>query len=470
LNLAEGIELKKTGKITDPLSIHTNPLKWHPDGSIEYDPSNPAEAEEARRLRAESASLYKQGATLQEAINATRHAPALPSITPIASTAGATLKDCLEQHLAEEGRRGHVAKTMSEKKSVFADFLGFFGDIPINDITREQIGMRDGWRDREYKVPNGKNKDKKRSGVTLEKRRGYLSKFFEWAHESGKYHRENPMRQKMATKAEIGDARTKWAKFSTEEIGKLFAPSYVQEMDKPDFYWLPLMALFTGARLGELGRLELSTFEEVDGVKCFRIEEGKTVGSKRRVPIHSQLLALRLWEYAQKLKCKGEIFLIPHRPQDPAGTPKDERKKDPEKMTGRKWGLWVEKCSITEKNKVFHSFRSTVVSHRKGKADSTFIKKGVGHSTPENSDVHNETYVQGEFLFEVQKTIEAIKHPQVNFEALRLKDPTFSAFFAIDEAKKKEPKAIERAERLARHSKAQAEREERNRDKRKKSI
>ena len=45
--------------------------------------------------------------------------------------------------------------------------------------------MKDGWRDTEYKRPNEKHPDKKRSGNILEKRRGYLSKFFEWARDAG---------------------------------------------------------------------------------------------------------------------------------------------------------------------------------------------------------------------------------------------------------------------------------------------
>jgi|GEM_PF-1961922 len=189
---------KKTGGIADLLSLHTNPLKITTATGevVDFDPSNPAEAAYADKVlseaRAQAAALYKQGATLQEAMNATRQAPSLPSVHHIAPTAGATLKDALEQHYNEETRRGHAPKTMLEKKAVFADFLGFFGDCPLSDITRERIGMRDGWRDTEYKRPNEKHPDKKRAGNTLEKRRGYLSKFFDWARDAGKYQRDKP--------------------------------------------------------------------------------------------------------------------------------------------------------------------------------------------------------------------------------------------------------------------------------------
>lgn len=473
LTLAEGVELKKTS-FADLLSLHTNPLKLTTTTGevVDFDVSNPAEREYANKLLAEARehtdALYKRGATLQEAIAATTQPSLVPSIA-IVPTAGAMLKDALAQHLGEEDRRGHVSKTMGDKKKVYADFLAFFKNIPLNDITREEIGRNDGWRTLEFLRPNEKSKDAsaKRSGVTLEKRRGYLAKFFDWAHESGKYHRPNPMSQKMATKAEIRAKRQPWQEFTDGDIKALFCPAYAQAMNKPDFYWLPLLSLFSGARIGELARLELSTFEEVDGIKCYRILDAKTTDGRRTVPIHSTLEALGLWEYVQALKAKDEIFLIPHRPQDPAGTTKDKRKKDPEKMTGKKWGQWVDTCGITEKTKVFHSFRSTAITDlHNANAGHAAIKRSVGHTGAGMTGAHS-SYVRGIELQNLQTAVELLKHPKVDFAALKLSDPTFSVFFANDEIKKKEPKTIDRAERLARNAKAKAEREERNRDKRK---
>ncbi|MDI9233713.1 tyrosine-type recombinase/integrase [Limnohabitans lacus] len=279
----------------------------------------------------------------------------------------------------------------------------------------------------------------------------------------------NPMTQKMATKGEMKLQRTPWAEFDDGDIKALFCADYPQKMDKPDFYWLPLIALFSGARLGELARLELSTFREVDGVKCFRIVDGKTLESRRTVPIHSQLLALGLWDYAQALKDKGETFLIPHRPQDPPGTPKNIRTRDPEKMTGRQWGKWVDMCGLKDNKKVFHSFRSTAITDlHNTEAKVAAVKRSVGHTSPEMAGVHGNSYVRGIALKNLQTAVEHLTHSQVDFQALKLQDPTFAAFFAHEEAKKNSPEAIERAQKLARYEKAKAEREERNRDKRKK--
>ena len=56
-------------------------------------------------------------------------------------------------------------------------------------------------------------------------------------------------------------------------------------------------------------------------------------------------------------------------------------------------------------------------------------------------------YVRGIELANLQTVVELLKHSQVNFKALKLADPTFSAFFAKQEVMKKEPEAVEIDER-----------------------
>jgi integrase len=466
LFLAEGNAVNTNKGLIGGLADSINPLKiTTPTGeTVDFDPSNPAEAAFAEKFLKERTE-WRQTMTLQDAMKAAPPLFSQPSISSPSIPDGMFLKDVFQQHLDEEAQRGYVAKTLSEKRALMRDFVGFFGNIPINQITKSEISSR--WRSVEQRRPNGKDATKKRGPVTLEKRRGYLSKFFTWAYEAGYYHHENPASQKMATKSEINEQRKSWAEFTSEDVGTLFKPDYITEMDKPDFYWLPLMSLFSGARLGELARLELSTFEEVDGVKCYRILDAKTKDGKRTVPIHSQLIALGLWDYVEALKKKGEAYLLPHRPQDPVGTQKKDRTKDPEKAAGRKWGLWVEQCGIKDTAKVFHSFRSTAITDlHNADAGHAAIKRSVGHTGEGMTGAHS-SYVRGIKLVTLQKAVELLNHPQVNFEALKLADPTFRTFFEELKVKAADPKAIQRAESQARHEKAKAEREERNRDKRK---
>jgi len=76
-------------------------------------------------------------------------------------------------------------------------------------------------------------------------------------------------------------------------------------------YWLMPLALFSGARLGELAQLFVVDVMDSEGVPCLNIsdeEEGqrlKTNNAKRLVPVHSTLVALGFLRYVAKLRAEG---------------------------------------------------------------------------------------------------------------------------------------------------------------------
>ncbi|TIT88774.1 MAG: hypothetical protein E5W59_17825, partial [Mesorhizobium sp.] len=80
--------------------------------------------------------------------------------------------------------------------------------------------------------------------------------------------------------------------------------------------WGPLIGLYTGARLNEICQLELSDIKQDDGVWYFDFnDEGdqkrlKTTASRRRVPIHNQLIAMGFLEYVDSLRA-GQTRLFP---------------------------------------------------------------------------------------------------------------------------------------------------------------
>ncbi len=76
----------------------------------------------------------------------------------------------------------------------------------------------------------------------------------------------------------------------------------------PAAYWIPLLGLYTGARITELAQLRITDITEADGVPVIRItDEGegqkvKTKGSRRSLPIHSELIRLGLLDYAEEVR------------------------------------------------------------------------------------------------------------------------------------------------------------------------
>lgn len=99
-------------------------------------------------------------------------------------------------------------------------------------------------------------------------------------------------------------ARDKRDPFTMDQLRTLFssapwnAPA-PHDRDKPGAYWVPLIALFTGARLGEIAGLRIMDVEELEGIPALRIRpyEGHTIkndGSRRDLPVHSELVRLGL--------------------------------------------------------------------------------------------------------------------------------------------------------------------------------
>lgn len=392
------------------------------------------------KARAELAAHRPPQSTLWN--NGPSTAARVPAPAP---TAGTMLQEAFDRHLVEEIREGLVDQTIGEKRVLFREFVDCFGNAALNDITKTEITAR--WRKEEFARPNKKYKGQTVSGARLEKRRGYLHKFFEWAIEGGDYHHENPATQKMATKKAIKAATESFAEFSSDDLGKLFGSHYALEMNKPDWYWLPLMSMFSGARLSEVADLSLENFDEIEGIKCFEIRQGKTPDSRRGVPIHSKLLELGLWEYVQALKNLSYTHLIPHRPNKIRG-----------KSVGLAWGKWVTRCGIKDKRKVFHSFRSTAITDlHNADAGHASIRETVGHSPVGVSGAHG-GYIRGIQLAKRQATIEKLDFPTVDIEALKVPDPTFSAFFAAEALKANDPKTLQKIEQLKNHAAKRAER------------
>ena len=131
-------------------------------------------------------------------------------------------------------------------------------------------------------------------------------------------------------------------------------------------YWLPLLALYTGARLNELGQLRPKDilqhpYVDRDGEEqqawLIRIVADKADGLKlknawsaRRVPIHAELVRLGFLAYVDSVRAAHQGRLFPELRPDKYGT-----------ITAN-WSKWFgrylrETCNVTDDRMRFHSFR-----------------------------------------------------------------------------------------------------------------
>jgi integrase len=123
--------------------------------------------------------------------------------------------------------------------------------------------------------------------------------------------------------------------------------------------WLPLIALFTGARQAEIAGLTVADVQSDPGtgisyiVIAEQLKTGKrlkTKMSQRAIPVHDQLISLGLLDYVASRKDSGETaWLFPTVAPDKKGAV----------QAWSKWfGRYLRKTvGIVDATKVFHSFR-----------------------------------------------------------------------------------------------------------------
>ena len=310
------------------------------------------------------------------------------------------------------------AKTKDHNKLYMKRFIALHGDLPVASVTREQVrAFRDlmerfprnvppalegaslheiaVWADANSAVP-------KISRTTVNSRAiGALSTLFDTALREALIDANPCHRLKLSLKA---SDRKEVAPFSIEELNVMFA---TPEMTGTGRYnkasggqaarWLPLIGLFTGARMEEIAQLEVADIIKLDGFQALRIttesEAGpKTnntqVGSKakslknesahRIVPIHDTLIACGFLDYVEK-RCKaGDHRLFPH--VVAAG---DRRAKN--------WSRWfarfLDKRVSTSASKNLHSFRHTFIdAMRDSLIGRDVIKAIVGHADANVTD------------------------------------------------------------------------------------
>ncbi len=86
---------------------------------------------------------------------------------------------------------------------------------------------------------------------------------------------------------------------------------------KPERYWVPLIGLYSGMRLGEICGLHVADIKQVDGIWCFDVNEDgekrlKTLASTRIVPLHPELIHRGLIEVVESAKSLGNERLWPN--------------------------------------------------------------------------------------------------------------------------------------------------------------
>ncbi len=211
--------------------------------------------------------------------------------------------------------------------------------------------------------------------------------------------------------------------YNAEDLQRILSFPVFTENERPQgggyeaAYWIPLIAMFTGARLEEIGQLLVSNVDIEDSIHFFdlRVTEVKASGalqklknesSKRRVPIHSKLIELGLLEYVEERREAGDKQLFPHL-QEYKG-----------RMThhfSKWWGRYGRKHAEFDRTKTFHSFRHAFKDAcRECGVNIAHAHRLQGHTT----SLEGDDYGDGFSLRVLSEAMEKVSYP-LDFSRLR---------------------------------------------------
>ena len=309
----------------------------------------------------------------------------------------------IENYIDEKG--SIRTRSIKEVKHSLNMMIEEWGDTRIGSITRE---MTTNFKGHIRKIPRNRKKNPKYrdkdfhelikmdikdpiSTTTLNKHLGWCSSFYDWSINHG-YSDINPFKG-MKLKKEVR-TRDERDRFTELELKQIFGKeNYIYftkiEERRYELYWVPLISVFSGLRLGEITSLYLDNIKEISGNHrekrwVFDIVEEpdrpdkhlKTLSSRRIVPIHNTLLDLGFVEFIELLKKK-----------DPTRERLFQELKISEGSYNKNVSTffntrYLPSLGLKTNKKNFHSFRHTVSDHLKQKGiEPHFVNELLGHST-----------------------------------------------------------------------------------------
>jgi len=198
---------------------------------------------------------------------------------------------------------------------------------------------------------------------------------------------KNPLKgRRVKSKEEVESFRP----FSNIELETIFSEKEITDGKYFKYwYWMPILGLYTGARINELAQLRLKDIKKENDIYYLNITDSeettvKNSASRRNIAVHPDLIKLGFVKYIEWLIGKNENFLFPE-------ISDDERKGRP---VSRWFSRFLDSCKFNEQEKKgrvsFHSFRNNTTDQFKQKGVARqFAAAQLGHK---NKDITYGTY------------------------------------------------------------------------------
>lgn len=246
----------------------------------------------------------------------------------------------------------------------------------------------------------------------------------------------------IATEYEKGIERNPWAglefevsdsgkrdEFTSEQLQKLFETTlFSQGAYRPiysvhtwDAYYVMLLGLWTGSRIGELGQLEVADIQVQNGLPVVCIHDDaegstiKTAASERTLPVPPELIRLGFLDFVEDQRRAGQIKLFPslHRSgRRPPGEVMSEWVK------GYREDLGLPPGPLNGFHKFRHTIRSVLASHSVGPETADAL---TGHAAQGSTGRTGYTHIRPPDI------LKALQLPLYPFLSLQRVYPTRSA-------------------------------------------
>ena len=332
-----------------------------------------------------------------------------------------------EAHTRWRERMRPSDKTAGDYNAYVLRFASMFGDLPVKAITRKHIrDFREALKGYPRNVPQAKR------GLPM-------AELIVWAKEAGvpklavttindraiaalsavigavaddEGILANPCdNQKMKVDARDVKARVAYEDADLERLLKSLLytrkPKISRAAGGVAAQWLPLIAMFTGARLEEIGQLRHCDILKKEGMWFFDFEtldatpgqttQRKTESSRRLVPVHPTLRAIGFLDFVETRRSSGRARLF-HELTEYRG-----------KLTtywSKWWGRWARRHVATEPDKCFHSFRHLFKNRLvKTKCEYVVLQRILGHAIDGMSAKYGDRHQDLEQLDEAMRLV-----------------------------------------------------------------
>lgn len=247
-----------------------------------------------------------------------------------------------------DGVDGVTPTTLNEYRGVVNRFIELFGDVQVAKVTPELIldyrlalsktpSKGDGIRgiDARRQIERAESEGLPvLTAAAIRKRLKVMSTVLNYAQRMGWIDTNPVIATELTKQLAKATAKSKGARrrkgYTPDELTQIFTSPIYSSGWKPPvadlgeaLWWLPLLAAYTGARLGELAQLfvsdvrvspegirYLSLLKEEDGIDDEVIDSRrvKCESSRRVVPLHQDLIDLGFMAYVEGLPVSGQVF------------------------------------------------------------------------------------------------------------------------------------------------------------------